>query len=226
MKVIAINGAARKNGNTIALLNAALEGAASVGAETKLVNLYDLDYKGCTGCVACKRLKGKSFGHCAQRDDITDILEECITADVILLGSPIYFGEVTGQLRAFLERFWFPNITYTKDMKKTYPKQIRTGWFYTTNAPLVTYENLFNQQNMTNVFLTGPSIWMAATETWQFDDYSKYAADMFDVAVRKKRHEEVFPEDCLRAFEMGKNLATPEYEIKLDLPAMPPMPKP
>ncbi len=90
----------------------------STGAETKLVNLYDLDYKGCTGCVACKRLDGKSFGRCAQRDDLTDILEECINADVILLGSPIYFNEITGQLRSFLERFWFPNITYTKDMKR------------------------------------------------------------------------------------------------------------
>ncbi len=226
MKVIAINGAARKNGNTTALLKSALEGAASAGAETKLVYLYDLDYKGCTGCVACKLLGGKSFGRCAQRDGISDLLEECIGADVLLFGSPIYFNEVTGQLRSFLERLWFPNITYTKDMRKTYPKQIRCGWFFTTNAPLETYLDWFKRQNMSSFFLMGPSEWMAATETLQFDDYSKYAADMFDAAARKRRHDEVFPEDCRRAFELGRNLATPEYEIKPDFSAMPPMPKP
>jgi hypothetical protein len=47
-----------------------------------------------------------------------------------------------------------------------------------------------------------------AAETWQFDDYSKYAADMFDVEARKRRHQEVFPQDCRAAYEMGKRLAT------------------
>ena len=56
--------------------------------------------------------------------------------------------------------------------------------------------------------LRGPAEYMDASETLQFDDYSKYAADMFDEAQRIKRHEEVFPEDCRRAFEMGKRLAT------------------
>jgi len=226
MKAIAINGAARKNGNTTALLKAALEGAASVGAETKMAYLFDLDYKGCTGCVACKLLGGRSFGRCAQRDGITELLEECIDADVLFFGSPIYFNEVTGQLRSFLERFWFPNITYTKEMRKTYPKRIRCGWFYTTNAPLETYLDWFRRQTMSNFLLIGPSEWMAATETLQFDDYSKYAADMFDAAARRRRHEEVFPEDCKKAFEMGRRLATPEHALKPDPAAMPPLPKP
>jgi hypothetical protein len=54
--------------------------------------------------------------------------------------------------------------------------------------------------------IIGEAEYVDASETWQFTDYSKYAADMFDVAARKRRHEEVFPEDCRKAFEMGKRL--------------------
>jgi multimeric flavodoxin WrbA len=54
-RVIAINGSPRKNGNTAILLQKALDGAASVGAETEIVHLVDLNYKGCTSCFACKR---------------------------------------------------------------------------------------------------------------------------------------------------------------------------
>jgi multimeric flavodoxin WrbA len=226
MKAIAINGSARKNGNTAALLKSALEGASSMGAETKLVNLYDLNFKGCTGCEACKLLNGKYFGHCAQKDDITDLLEECIDADILLFGSPIYFNDVTGELRSFLERYWFPSITYTKERKKLYTKPKRCGWFYTTNAPEGTYTDWFKKQNLTTFFLVGPSEWMVSAETWQFEDYSKYAADMFDVEARWKRHTEVFPEECKKAFEMGRNLATPEYEIKPDMSAAAGMPVP
>lgn len=63
MKVIAINGSTRKQWNTGTLLNKALEGAASFGAETEIINLYDLNFKGCTSCFACKIKNGKSFWH-------------------------------------------------------------------------------------------------------------------------------------------------------------------
>ena len=58
--VIAINGSPRKTWNTAMLLGHALEGAASKGAKTELVHLYDLDYKGCTSCFSCKLVGGKS----------------------------------------------------------------------------------------------------------------------------------------------------------------------
>ena len=58
------------------------------------------------------------------------------------------------------------------------------------------------------VLTIGPAEYVEASETWQFDDYSKYAADMFDVEARLKRHLEVFPEDCKKAYEMGRRLAS------------------
>ena len=67
MKVLAVNGSPRKTWNTSTLLKNALDGAASQGAETELVHLYELGFKGCISCFACKTKGGKSFGRCAVR---------------------------------------------------------------------------------------------------------------------------------------------------------------
>ena len=95
MKCLAINGSPRKKWNTATLLQKALDGAASVGAETELVHLYDLDYKGCTSCFACKLKGGKSYGKCAMNDVLTPILDKIADVDTLILGSPFYFGTVT-----------------------------------------------------------------------------------------------------------------------------------
>ena len=71
MRIIAVNGSPRKKWNTAALIDSALDGARSLGAETQRVDLYDLDYKGCVSCFACKKLGGKSYGRCAVKDGLT-----------------------------------------------------------------------------------------------------------------------------------------------------------
>ena len=55
----------------------------------------------------------------------------------------------------------------------------------------------------TSTRIIGDTEYVTAEDTWQFDDYSKYAADMFDAAAKKRRHDEVFPEECRMAYEMG-----------------------
>jgi hypothetical protein len=77
MRVLAINGSPRKKWNTATLLQNALDGAASQGAETELVHLCDLDFKGCTSCFACKLKSGKSYGKCAVQDGLTSVLGTC-----------------------------------------------------------------------------------------------------------------------------------------------------
>ncbi|MDD3974558.1 MAG: flavodoxin family protein, partial [Methanothrix soehngenii] len=89
-RVIAINGSPRKNWNTATLLENALRGAESAGAKTELVHLYDLDYRGCTSCFACKLKDGKSYGICAMNDDLTPILQRIAEANAFILGSPVY----------------------------------------------------------------------------------------------------------------------------------------
>jgi multimeric flavodoxin WrbA len=208
MKVLALNGSARKNGNSATMLKHAIKGAKEAGAAVKLINLYDLNYKGCTGCESCKLLGGKSFGRCAKRDELTPVLTEAIAADVLLMASPIYFNDVTGILRSFLERFWFPAITYTKERTLLYPKRIKVGMIFTTNAPSEFYRNFYDSLVQASARIIGDTEYVTAEDTWQFSDYSKYAADMFNAEAKKRRHEEVFPEECRRAYEMGKRLAT------------------
>jgi multimeric flavodoxin WrbA len=100
MKAIAFNGSPRKNGNTQTLVEAVLKGAAGKGAETRLVNLHELDMKGCDGCEACKRGVRK----CAQKDDLTPLLQEMRECDAIVLGTPVYCFHVSSQLKALIDR--------------------------------------------------------------------------------------------------------------------------
>ena len=69
MNVMAFNGSPRKkNWNTVTLLNNALEGAASAGADTELIHLYDLNFSGCISCFSCKKISRKKDGVCAVQD--------------------------------------------------------------------------------------------------------------------------------------------------------------
>jgi multimeric flavodoxin WrbA len=212
MKMMAINGSPRKNGNTATLLNKALEGAAAEGAETEMVHLYDLNFKGCISCFACKRIGGKSYGRCAVKDALTPVLDMVPQADAIILGSPVYFGNVTGEMRSFMERLVFPYLVYDKQHSMIFPKKLRNGWIYTMNVPetrleTMGYVHLFknNEGLMNRAF--GPSESLIVTDTLQFDDYSKYVSSMFDADLKAKRRQDVFPLDCQKAFDMGSRMA-------------------
>src|SRR5208337_45360 len=134
MKVLAINGSPRKTWNTATMLNKALEGAASKGAETETIHLYDLNFKGCTSCFACKLKGGKSYGECAYKDDLTQVLKNISKIDALILGSPIYMGTITGEMKKFLERLIFPFLVYDANRSSLFPKKIPVGFIYTMGA--------------------------------------------------------------------------------------------
>ncbi|MCB2296044.1 flavodoxin family protein [Clostridium algoriphilum] len=208
MKVIAINGSPRKNKNTATLLNKALEGAASQGAETELIQLYGQNYKGCISCFACKLKNGKSYGKCAVKDDLTPILEKLANADAIILGSPIYFGAVTGGMRSFIERFMFPYLVYDTSHSSLFGREIPTGFIYTMNVTNeqmkdVGYEKglKFVEDCMKKLFGSFESL--IVNDTYQFNDYSKYVVTSFDEKKKAQVREDQFPTDCKNAFNMG-----------------------
>ena len=208
MKVIGMNGSPRKNWNSAQMLEHALKGAAAAGAETELIHLIDLNATGCRSCFACKRLGGKSFGRCAVKDDLTDILNRSLEADAIIISAPVYFGDVPGMVRNLFERLWFPGLMYRRDGACAYDKKVKVGLIYTMNCPDENfYKDLIGSHKATFERLVGETETLCAVETWQFDDYSKYASTMFDVEARKKRHEEVFPQDLQKAFELGRRMA-------------------
>jgi multimeric flavodoxin WrbA len=199
MKVIGINGSPRKNWNTHTLICKTLEGAASKDAQTELIHLYDLNFKGCVSCLTCKE-KGAE-PRCVVSDDLTDLLNKIADCDALVIGSPIYFGDITGMTRAFIERLLFPYISYNKDMTPHFNRKIKTAMIYTMNVPEamldhVGYTAKFNssEQLFANIF--GSSQTLISTETLQVDDYSQYEMTMFDDEARKTRRNEVFPADC------------------------------
>jgi len=134
MKAIAINGSPRKKWNTATLLEKAIEGAVSEGAKAESIHLYDLNFKGCISCFACKTTNGKSYGKCAVKDELTPVLKKVNEADVIILGSPIYFGTVTGEMRSFMERLLFALSTYTDPPGSLFFRKVRRAFIYTLGA--------------------------------------------------------------------------------------------
>lgn len=129
MKILAINGSPRKKWNTAMMLEKAIEGAASKGAETNLIHLYDLKFKGCISCFSCKTRNGKSYGKCAVKDDLTPVYAEIKEAGAFILGSPIYFGDVTGEMRSFMERLLFPYLPYTTPRQSLFPEKFAPDSF-------------------------------------------------------------------------------------------------
>ena len=211
MKAIGVNGSPRKKWNTATLLENALEGAASQGARTELVYLYELDYKGCISCFGCKKKNGKSYGKCAVKDGLTAVLKRVREADVIILGSPIYFGTVTGEMRSFLERLFFPLFTYTNPRGSLFSKKVRTAFIYTLGATKKLardrgFDKHIGATERLMQMILGASETLCSYDTYQFQDYSKVHAPCFDAQKKARVQAEVFPMDCEKAFRMGARL--------------------
>lgn len=213
MKVLAINGSPRKTKNTAQVLESVLAGAAEAGAQTELVHLVGLNFSGCRSCFACKRLGGASYGRCAQKDDLTPVLEKAGEADVLVVGSPFYFSVETAETRAFEERLWFASYRYNlKDRTLAAPKKA-CALVYTMNVreedvPKMKVKSALlelNRANMETVFSCPCSVFLCC-DTLQFDDYSKYDNALFDPAHKLEHHRTVFPQDLERARALGRGL--------------------
>ena len=218
MKVLAVNGSPRKTWNTATMLNKALEGAASEGAETEIIHLYDLNFKGCTSCYACKLKGGKSYGECAYKDELTPVLKNIPKIDALILGSPIYIGTVTGEMKKFLERLIFPYMVTGPNRSSLFPKKIPVGFIYTMGANEIRFKEMsmdqhvrLNETILGRIF--GGSESLVATDTYQFEDYSKYVSS-FNVEEKAKRRKEVFPLDCEKSYKMGARFAKKAGEQK------------
>lgn len=212
MSIIAINGSPRKNKNTATILNKVLEGAGSKGVKTEIFNLYDLDFKGCISCFACKLKEGKSYGKCVLKDDLTPILEKIQSADALVLGSPIYLASVTGEMRSFMERLMFPFVTYTPGYNSIFGRKINTAFIYTmnvTNSQMqqMGYNQIFDFQEAYMKRIFGYCESLIINDTYQFDDYSKYVVTVFDEKKKAKVRDEEFPKECEKAFNLGVKLS-------------------
>ena len=203
--VIGVNGSPRKRWNTYQMVERALKGASDMGVGTKMYNLYDLTYKGCTSCFGCLKLGGSSHGRCAMRDDLTQVLDDILAADAVIFGSPVYFGNVSSGMQALCERLWYAGLAYDETHQLLYTRRIPVKIIFVTGVPEESFHKSLNESFVSTMdWILGPAELIEANGVWQFDDYSKYDAAMFDVEERRKRHEEVFPLDLQRAYEIGR----------------------
>ncbi len=100
MNIVCLLGSPRPAGNSAAIANRVTETAAGLGATVRTFELNRLTYRGCQGCYACKT----RLDHCILQDDLTEVLDAVRDADVLVLATPVYYGEVTGQLKCFIDR--------------------------------------------------------------------------------------------------------------------------
>ena len=209
-KVIIIDGGPRKNFNTASMLQKFADGVASVSSdiEVKTIRLYGIDYKGCMSCMACK-LKGKVSNVCKFRDALTPILEEVAQADGLVLGSPIYFSEVTAQLRAFLERLIFAWLSYN-DYSLTAPKQMPVLLTYTMNSNEEQAKMIYQMMGIVEDSLKramGDVEHVDAYNTYQVKNYDRYELAGFPEPMKRQYRDTHWEQDLQRAYDAGKRMA-------------------
>lgn len=207
-KIIIIDGGPRKNFNTASMLQKFAEEATSVSdkIEVKTVRLYGLDYKGCMSCMACK-VKGKASNICKFKDALTPVLEEIAEADGLVLGSPIYFGDVTGQMRTFLERLAFPWLSYN-DYSLTAPKRMPVVLMETMNG-LPERNNSQGYGSMEYCIHTalGEPEHLVAYNTYQVKNYERFELASFSEEAKRQWRDEHWEQDLQKAFDAGKQMA-------------------
>lgn len=104
VKVLAINGSPRKNGNTRILIDEATKEIKKARISVETISISDYDIRPCTGCERCF----KKPWDCPIKDDAIKVLKRMVSADGLLIGSPVYCGGVTAQLKALFDRTVIP----------------------------------------------------------------------------------------------------------------------
>ncbi len=119
MKIVAVLGSPRPKGNSALMARAFLEAARERGAETEMYILNQMNIKGCQGCGKCKT----ESEACVVEDDLKPVYESIHGADILVIASPVYFGDLSGQLKCFWDRTYaFANPDFTSRLapgKKT-----------------------------------------------------------------------------------------------------------
>ncbi len=213
-KAMFINGSPRKNWNTANMLESAMLGAREAGAECEMVHLYDINFHGCKSCFACKIKNSKTNGICAIKDDLRPVLERARQADVIALGSPVYYSYPTGDIRSFMERWIFPVGTYMYENGRHITlrdKVIPTAMILTMNCPKdhmqqIGYPAILEENAKVMEDIFGYSETLYAFNTYQFTDYSRYDFNLFSEEDKLHYRDEHFHIDLDNARQLGRRL--------------------
>ena len=136
MKVVAFNGSPRKDGNTAILINHVFRELENEGVETEMVQF---SWKKIHGCIACYKCFENKDQRCSVKDDLAnECIEKMIAADGIILGSPVYFADVTAEMKALIDRAGFVSIAngglYINKVGASVVALRRTGGIHTLDS--------------------------------------------------------------------------------------------
>lgn len=123
MKIVGLLGSPRTEGNSSTIANHFLKTAASLGAETSTYVLNRLNYRGCQGCYVCKT----KLDRCVLNDDLAEVLDAVKEADAVLFASPVYYGDITSQLKGFVDRtfsYLVPDYRTNPQPSRITPKKV------------------------------------------------------------------------------------------------------
>lgn len=204
-QIVAINGSPRSGWNTDILIREAAAGAESEGAEVEIVDLYRLEkFTGCISCFGCKTQE--HLGECVCKDGLADVLEKIRRADGVILGSPVYLGDISAGLRALYERLIFQYITYKTEVRSYSKRKIPVVFILTSNVPEEYDTELLNRYRNTLESFIGPTQTLVSGNTLQINDYEKYNWTIFDPEEKRERREKVFPQERQKAFQLGAEI--------------------
>jgi multimeric flavodoxin WrbA len=191
MKVLGIYGSARKGGNSDQLLDKALEGARSSGAETLSVYARDLKMSGCLACNGCEKT-----GKCIVKDDMQSVYPLFEWADIIFLASPIYFYGLSGQVKLIIDRaqaMWNKRFL-EKDAEAR--KRYDSGKGYLIAVGATRGKTLFDGSQLTARYF--------------FDALDmSYEGGIFFRSLDKKTAVNETPETLQEAYNLGRKAVSP-----------------
>ena len=153
----------------------------------------------------------KSFEHCTLNDELKPLLESIEQSDVLVLGSPVYYGNLSGQMRSFTDRLLFKYLDYGGAGTGPKPRNFKTALIASMN---VTDEISFTRgfKDTLDSFsemmghTLGSCELLTLTNTVLFDDYSKYVYPMPDKDEKSNRNAKISAVDLQRAFDLGIRL--------------------
>ncbi len=154
MKIVAINGSPKgRDSNTNVMITAFLEGAQEAGAKTLNVFLAEKDIKYCRGCLSCRF----NHGQCVINDDMAEIISLENGANVLLLGTPLYYYHISGLLKVYMDRSYVKGY----DLGYGYLEMTATGQYKSTAKPEKQVPKIVMMSNCGN---TGRSIFEAVSQ--------------------------------------------------------------
>lgn len=142
MNIVCLLGSPRRKSNSSAIAMRFVDTARELGADVTTYRLNDLEYRGCQACMGCKRKSEK----CVLRDDLAEVLQAFADSDVVVMASPIYYGDVSSQLKAFIDRLY----SFLKPDYVTNPDPVRIApgkklvFALTQGEPEGSYDDVFD----------------------------------------------------------------------------------